>query len=723
MDITVPDIGHFVDVPVIEVHVTAGDVVAAEDPVITLESDKATLDVPASAAGTVSEVAVRIGDQVSAGDLILRLDAAPASGGPAAGPVRERVTEDAAAAPAEPPGYGSPSGIYEVIEVTVPDIGHFIDVPVIEVQVAAGDTVAPEDPLITLESDKATLDIPAPVGGTITAVRVAVGDPVSAGHVIADLRTGQQPVPEAAQPVPEAAQPVPEAAQPVPEAAQPVPDAVAAEPRPAAAASTAAGPDPAAGHQAGPGDITADVLVLGAGPGGYTAAFRAADLGKKVVLVDRWPALGGVCLNVGCIPSKALLHAAKVIAETKEMSEHGITFGLPAIELDKLRAWKDGVVGRLTGGLAGLARQRKVTTIRGYGRFTSPHQLQVELAEGGVTTVGFEQAIIAAGSEPLTLPFIPQSDPRVVDSTGALELGGVPQRLLILGGGIIGLEMATVYHELGAKVTIAEMMDQLIPGADKDLISPLAKRVTRQYENIYLKTKVTNVEARPEGLVVSFDGPKAPATDTFDRMLIAVGRSPNGKLIGAENAGVTVDDHGFIPVDKQLRTSVPHIFAIGDVVGQPMLAHKAMHEGKVAAEVTAGKNSFFDARVIPSVAYTDPEVAWAGITENQARAAGVTYGKGVFPWAASGRSLTLGRSEGLTKLLFDQATGRVIGCGIVGPNADDLITEAALAIEMGADAADIALTIHPHPTLSETVALAAEAFEGTITDLYLPRRA
>ena len=464
------------------------------------------------------------------------------------------------------------------------------------------------------------------------------------------------------------------------------------------------------------------MLVLGAGPGGYTAAFRAADLGKKVVLVDRWPALGGVCLNVGCIPSKALLHAARVIAETKEMSEHGITFGAPGIDLDKLRTWKDGVVERLTGGLAGLARQRKVTTVRGYGRFTSPHQLQVELAEGGVTTVDFEQAIIAAGSEPLTLPFIPQSDPRVVDSTGALELGGVPQRLLILGGGIIGLEMATVYHELGARVTIAELMDQLIPGADKDLISPLAKRVTRQYENIYLKTKVTNVEARPEGLVVSFDGPKAPATDTFDQMLVAVGRSPNGKLIGAEKAGVTVDARGFIGVDKQLRTSVPHIFAIGDVIGQPMLAHKAMHEGKVAAEVAAGKNSFFDARAIPSVAYTDPEVAWAGVTETEAKAAGVPYGKGVFPWAASGRSLTLGRSEGLTKLLFDQATGRVIGCGIVGPNAGDLIAEAVLAIEMGADAADLSLTIHPHPTLSETVALAAEAFEGTITDLYLPRR-
>ena len=689
MDITVPDIGHFVDVPVIEVHVTAGDVVSAEDPVITLESDKATLDVPASAAGTVSEVAIRVGDRVSAGDLILQLDAGPASGGPAttAAPVRERVTEDAAPAPAEPPGYGSPSGIYEVIEVTVPDIGHFIDVPVIEVHVAAGDVVASEDPLITLESDKATLDIPAPMAGTITAVRVAVGDHVSADHVIADLRTGERPVPEAAE----------------------------APPPPAAAAA-------AVSTVAAPGDITADVLVLGAGPGGYTAAFRAADLGKKVVLVDRWPALGGVCLNVGCIPSKALLHAAKVIAETKEMSEHGIAFGAPAIDTEKLRAWKDGVVGRLTGGLAGLARQRKVTTIRGYGRFSSPHQLRVDLAEGGVTTVDFEQAIIAAGSEPLTLPFIPPSDPRVIDSTGALELGGVPQRLLILGGGIIGLEMATVYHELGARVTIAELMDQLIPGADKDLISPLAKRVTRQYENIYLKTKVTNVEARPEGLVVSFDGPKAPATDTFDRMLVAVGRSPNGKLIGAEQAGVIVDDRGFIGVSKQMRTNVPHIFAIGDVVGQPMLAHKAMHEGKVAAEVTAGKNSFFDARAIPSVAYTDPEVAWAGVTENEARAAGVKYGKGVFPWAASGRSLTLGRSEGLTKVLFDEATGRVIGCGIVGPNAGDLIAEAALAIEMGADAADIGLTIHPHPTLSETVALAAEAFEGTITDLYLPRR-
>jgi len=467
---------------------------------------------------------------------------------------------------------------------------------------------------------------------------------------------------------------------------------------------------------------TAEVLVLGGGPGGYTAAFRAADLGKRVVLVDREPALGGVCLNVGCIPSKALLHAAKVIAETKEMSENGITFGAPAIDLDKLRAWKEGVVGRLTGGLAGLAKQRKVTTIRGYGRLMSPHQLQVELAEGGTTTVGFEQAIIAAGSQALTLPFMPASDPRVIDSTGALELREVPGRLLVIGGGIIGLEMACVYHELGAKITIVELLDQLIPGADKDLISPLTKRITKAYENVYVKTKVTDVQARPEGLTVSFDGPKAPATDTFDRILVAVGRRPNGKLIGAEYADVTVDDRGFIGVSQQMRTNVPHIFAIGDVVGQPMLAHKAMHEGKVAAEVIAGKNSVFDARAIPSVAYTDPEVAWAGVTENEARAAGVTYGKGVFPWAASGRSLTLGRSEGLTKLLFDEATGRLIGCGITGPNAGDLIAEAVLAIEMGADAADIALSIHPHPTLSETVALAAEAFEGTITDLYLPKR-
>jgi len=466
---------------------------------------------------------------------------------------------------------------------------------------------------------------------------------------------------------------------------------------------------------------TADVLVLGAGPGGYTAAFRAADLGQRVVLVDSGATLGGVCLNVGCIPSKALLHAAKVIADAREMGENGISFGPVDLDLGRLRAWKDGVVGRLTGGLAGLARQRRVSVIRGYGRFTSPHSLAVESAEGGVVSVGFEQAIIAAGSRAATLPFIP-SDTRVMDSTGALEVSEVPERLLVIGGGIIGLEMATVYHELGARITVVELLDQLIPGVDRDVIAPLAKRVGRQYENVFVKTSVTGVEPGPSGLEVCFDGPKAPAKDTFDRILVAVGRVPNGTIIDAERAGVFVDPDGFIPVTKQMRTNVPHILAIGDVVGPPMLAHKAMHEGTVAAEVAAGRNSYFDARAIPSVAYTDPEVAWAGVTENEARAAGVGYGKGVFPWAASGRSLTLGRSEGMTKVLFDEATGRIIGCGIVGPSAGDLIAEAALAIEMGADAADIALTIHPHPTLSETVGLAAEAFEGTITDLYLPRR-
>ena len=688
VEIRIPDIGDFQAVPVIEVHVSPGDVVAAEDPIITLESEKATMDIPAPAAGTVGEVAVNVGDLLSEGDLIMQLEEADTGAGAAAA-VRERVTSDAAPAPTEPPGYGSPSGVYETIVVAVPDIGDFADVPVIEVHVGVGDTVAAEDPLITLESDKATMDIPAPVAGTITGVRVAVGDRISAGHPLADLRTDEALQPEAP----------PEAA------AQPV--------RAPATAPAAAGAR---------GDVSAEVLVLGGGPGGYSAAFRAADLGKNVVLVDRGPALGGVCLNVGCIPSKALLHAAKVIAETREMSEHGLAFGAPEIDLGKLRAWKDGVVARLTSGLAGLARQRRVTVIRGYGRLAGPHLLQVGTAEGGTTTVDFEQAIIAAGSEPLTLPFMPAGDERVMDSTGALRIDEVPGRLLVVGGGIIGMEMATVYHQLGARVTIVELMDQLIPGADKDLVNPLAKRVAGQYENVYLKTKVTGVQARADGLDVSFAGPKAPATDTFDRILVAVGRRPSSDLIGAENAGLSVDDRGFIPVDKQMRTNVPHIFAIGDIVGQPMLAHKATHEGKVAAAVAAGKNSFFDARVIPSVAYTDPEVAWAGLTENEAKAAGVSYGKGVFPWAASGRSLTLGRSEGMTKLLFDEATRRVIGCGVVGSNAGELISEAALAIEMGADAADIGLTIHPHPTLSETVAMAAEAFEGTITDLYLPRR-
>ncbi len=568
------------------------------------------------------------------------------------------------------------------IEVKVPDIGDFKDVPIIEIFVKPGDEIAAESPLVSLESDKATMDVPSPRAGKVAEIKVKVGDRVSEGAVILLLEGA-------------------EAAKPAPAATAPTPAAAAA---PAAAVPK--------------GDLHAEVLVLGSGPGGYTAAFRAADLGKKVVLVERWPTLGGVCLNVGCIPSKALLHAAKVIAESKEMAHNGVSFGPPSVDIDKLRGWKESVVKKLVGGLSGLAKARKVTVVTGVGRFASPNSIEVE----GTGTISFDHAVIAAGSEPVKLPFIPHDDPRVIDSTGALELGGIPQRLLVIGGGIIGLEMATVYHELGARVTIVELMDQIIPGADKDVVTPLHKRIAKQYEAIYLGAKVTKVEARPEGLVVSFEGGKAPATDTFDRILVAVGRRPNGKTIAAEKAGVAVDERGFIAVDRQQRTNVPHIFAIGDIVGQPMLAHKATHEGKVAAEVAAGQKSAFDAKVIPSVAYTDPEVAWVGLTENEAKAKGVKYGKGVFPWAASGRSLSLGRDEGMTKVLFDEATHRIVGCGIVGPNAGDLIAEAALAIEMGADATDIGLTIHPHPTLSETVGFAAEMYEGTITDLIAPKK-
>jgi dihydrolipoamide dehydrogenase len=558
------------------------------------------------------------------------------------------------------------------VEVRVPDIGDFKNIPVIEIHVAVGASVNSEDPLVTLESDKATMDIPSPRAGAVAELLVHPGDRVSEGDLILRLEV----------------------------------------------AGAAPAPRPSSPQK---GELHAEVVVLGAGPGGYSAAFRAADLGRKVVIVDRWPTLGGVCLNVGCIPSKALLHAAKVVSEAAEMSEHGLSFAAPTTDLDKLRGWKDGVVKRLTGGLTGLARQRKVTVVEGTGRFLSPNQIEVAGAEGS-KIISFDQAIIAAGSEPVTLPFVPHDDPRVIDSTGALALADIPRRLLVLGGGIIGLEMATVYDALGSRVTVVELMDQIIPGADKDIVTPLMKRIEKRYEAIYLKTKVTQITATPEGLVVQFEGGSAPAQDRFDRVLVAVGRRPNGKLIGAEHAGIAVDARGFIPVDKQMRTNVPSIFAIGDIVGQPMLAHKAVHEGHVAAEVACGKNSHFDARVIPSVAYTDPEVAWVGLTENEARAQEVKYGKGVFPWAASGRSLSLGRDEGVTKILFDPVTERVIGCGMVGPGAGDLIAEAVLAIEMGADAEDIALSVHPHPTLSETFAMAAEMFAGTITDLMPAKR-
>ncbi|MFC5064628.1 dihydrolipoyl dehydrogenase [Actinomycetospora atypica] len=594
------------------------------------------------------------------------------------------------------------------VVVEVPDIGDFSDVPVIEIHVTAGSEVSLDEPLLTIESDKATMDIPAETAGTVTELRVAVGDRISQGTPILVLTPSSSDEPTSTP------QPTKKVSTQVDKpAASTHPNA------PATAAPGAGSPTPAAD---GPEDRHVGLLVLGAGPGGYTAAFRAADLGVETLVVDARDTLGGVCLNVGCIPSKALLHAAKVISETKEMAEHGIRFGEPTIDLDELRSWKDSVVTKLVGGLAGLAKQRKVTTVQGTGRFVSPHRVEVTTADGSTTTIGFDHAIVAAGSEPVRLPFVPHDDPRVLDSTSALELAEVPARLLVLGGGIIGLEMATVYAELGSRITVVELMDQIIPGADKDLVKPLAKHIGARYENIYLSTKCTNVEATDDGLKVSFDGAKAPESDTFDAVLVAVGRTPNGKVLGLDAAGVAVTDRGFVEVDNQQRTNVEHVFAIGDVVGQPMLAHKAVHEGKVAAEVVAGKNSAFDARVIPSVAYTDPEVAWVGVTENEAKAQGLSYGSGTFPWAASGRSLSLGRSEGSTKLLFDTETDRIIGAGIVGPAAGDLITEAALAIELGADAADIGLTIHPHPTLSETVGMAAEAFEGTLTDLYLPKK-
>jgi dihydrolipoamide dehydrogenase len=706
-EIHLPDIGDFREVPVIEVHVHPGSRINVDDTLITLESDKATMDIPATTAGTVREVRVKTGDRISHGDLIITLDA---EGAPAI-PPKERIKEEAAPSPGQgQAGYGSPSGVYEAIEVRIPDIGDYKNVPIIEVHVQPGVTIKIDDPLITLESDKATMEVPAAQSGTVGEVKVKVGDRVSQGDVIAIIEAS-------------AGAAVAPLSGHAPGQSQAGYGSSALEARAGPKRDELRAPAPTPKPPvAATGDFHAEVLVLGAGPGGYTAAFRAADLGKKVVLVDRWPSLGGVCLNVGCIPSKALLHAAKVIDETRAMGAHGIGFAEPAIDIEKLRGWKNGVVKRLTGGLAGLAKQRNVIVVPGTGRLVSMNQLEVRAEDGATKIVSFEQAIIAAGSEPVMLPFIPHDDPRVIDSTGALELENLPQRLLVVGGGIIGLEMATVYHSLGARVTVVELMDQIIPGADKDIVTPLMKRISKQYEAIHLKAKVTKVEANGQGLTVHFEGGSAPATDTFDRILVAVGRKPNGKLIGAENAGIAVDERGFIPVDRQMRTNVPHIFAIGDIVGQPMLAHKAVHEGKIAAETAAGQNAFFDAKVIPSVAYTDPEVAWVGLTENEAKATGVKYGKGVFPWAASGRSLSLGRDEGLTKVLFDEATDRIIGCGIVGPSAGDLIAEAVLAIELGADAQDIGLTIHPHPTLSETIGMAAEAFEGTITDLYMPKR-
>ena len=581
----------------------------------------------------------------------------------------------------------------KVIDIKVPNIGDFSDVEIIEIHVAAGGDIARDAPIITLESDKASMEVPASHSGRVQALKVQLGDKVSEGDTVLSLVLEEDST-----------------------------GAAESEPK-NTAPSTAPSPETTTDDD---GTLHCDLVVLGSGPGGYSAAFRAADLGLKTVLVERNETLGGVCLNVGCIPSKTLLHAAKVMSEAKESAEYGIRFASPEVDIDKLRGWKDTIVGKLTGGLAGMAKQRKVRIVRGYGRFRSAHEIDVEGPageEGSNRRIHFQQAIIAAGSEPVMIPGWPWDDPRLIDSTGALELDGVPEQFLVVGGGIIGLEMATVYHELGSRVTIVELQDQIIPGCDPKLVRPLFQRIKKQYRDILLKTSVDKIDAREDGLWVRFSGAKAPEEPVrFDKVLVAIGRKPNGALISADKAGVRINERGFIDVDKQMRTNVSHILAIGDIVGQPMLAHKAVHEGHVAAEVAAGEKSGFDAAVIPSVAYTDPEVAWVGVSEPEAKAQGIDYGVGSFPWAASGRSLSLGRNEGLTKLIFDKETNRVIGAGIVGPNAGDLIAEVVVAIEMGCDAEDIGLSIHPHPTLSETVGMAAEAYAGTITDLYIPKK-
>lgn len=599
------------------------------------------------------------------------------------------------------------------VEIKVPDIGDYTDVPVIEILVAVGDTVKKDQGLVTLESDKATLEVPSSAAGVVKELKVKLGDTLSEGSVVAILEAeGTAAAPAAAAP-----QPAPAAAEPPKPPVTPSPATPAAPPAPKAAQGTGK-----------PADIECRMVVLGSGPGGYTAAFRAADIGLDTVMIERYASLGGVCLNVGCIPSKALLHAAALIEEAAHSADIGVEFAPPKIDLDKLRTFKDSkVVGQFTKGLAGMAKQRKVRVVQGVASFVSPNELEIVGEDGKTQLLRFEQCIIAAGSQAVKLPAFPWDDPRVMDSTDALQIADVPKQLLVVGGGIIGLEMATVYRALGSQVTVVEFMDQLMPGADKDLVKPLADRLKKQGVAIHLKTKATKVEASKKGISVAFEGategqPAELQTTTYDRVLVAVGRSPNGNKIGADKAGVTVTDRGFIPVDRQMRTNVPHIFAIGDIVGNPMLAHKATHEGKLAAEVAAGEKKEWVARVIPSVAYTDPEIAWVGVTETEAKAKGLKVGVGKFPWVASARAVGIGRGEGFTKLIFDEETHRIIGGAIVGVHAGDLITEISLAIEMGAEAADIGHTIHPHPTLSESVGMAAEVFDGTITDLYIPKK-
>ena len=632
------------------------------------------------------------------------------------------------------------------VEVVIPDIGNFTDVSVVDVMVKPGDAIAVDSPLVTLETDKASMDVPSTAAGTVTEVLLKRGDKVSKGSLIARVDTNSQSAATGSRASVSAAYGPEDSERTVKQPlftgsasaartaagdgkahsaarGEPTPAAPPVAARPESAGDTVRMPQPRGATRDRAGvdfKRSTQLLVLGAGPGGYTASFRAADLGLHVTLVERWPNLGGVCLNVGCIPSKALLHAAKVIEEAEEMGGRGIAFGAPAIDLERLRAWKESVVRKLTSGLRVLARQRKVEVIQGAGRFVGPNVLEV-MGNSGSERIHFEQCIIAAGSEAIRLPGLP-AHPRIMDSTDALELPEFSGGLLVVGGGIIGLEMACVYEALGSRVSVVELTPQLMPGCDPDLVRPLERRIRSRYEQILLATKVGHVEPLSEGLRVTFEGEKAPAPQLFERVLVAVGRVPNGKAIGADMAGVTVSERGFIPVDKQMRTNVPHIFAVGDIASPPLLAHKAMHEAKVAAEVAAGHRRAFDARVIPSVAYTDPEIAWVGLTETDAHARGVAFKKGAFPWVASGRSLSLGREDGFTKILFDPDNHRVLGGGIVGTNAGELISEIALAVETGCDAADIGLTIHPHPTLSETVAAAADAIEGTLTDLYVPKK-
>ena len=579
------------------------------------------------------------------------------------------------------------------VEIKVPDIGDFEAVEIIEVLVAVGDSVEENQDILTLESDKAAMEIPSSHKGVVKNIKVTVGEKIAQGDLILTL----------------------EVADTVSKVIETIKEDVK--------------PDKKSNKEANKkkkevnitADMHAETLVLGSGPGGYTAAFRAADLGQKVVMIERHERIGGVCLNVGCIPSKALLHTAKVINDAAEMSEHGINFTKPQIDIRKVESWKNSIVDKLTGGLKALATKRKVDILQGQASFVASHALEVKTSDG-VKTITFDNCVIAAGSRVTKIPIFPNDDPRMMDSTDALDLADIPKNLLVIGGGIIGLEMATVYNALGAKVTVVELQNSLIPGTDQDIVKPLLKRIQEQYEAIYLNTKVISIKALKEGLKVSFEGKDAPKTAVFDKVLVAVGRTPNGKLINAEAAGIVVNEQGFIEVDAQMRTNIAHIYAIGDIVGQPMLAHKAVHEAKVAAEVISGHKSAFDPMTIPSVAYTDPEVAWMGKSEAEAKSEGIAYVKGAFPWAASGRSLSTGRDEGLTKALFDKESGRLIGAGIVGPNAGELIAEAVLALEMGADAEDIGMTIHPHPTLSETLGFAAEMAEGNITDLMPPRK-